>query len=170
MNKQYSNKALRFLPLFLLFCVSATSAFAQDNSKPIRGECEYYQYEDSIRQCGKRGYLIRYGYKYCNFFMGTHYDRWSEEGQKWATEMGYCLQMSIYELPDSLSCKELKKLASKSHLPCLLESGYLDLSKKDKRVYKRLGARNPLNWPTGLYYLMKLRKAGKAKRKAERKS
>ena len=68
-------------------------------------------------------------------------------------------------MADSVSCKELKKLARKSHLPCLLESGYLNLSKKDKRVYKRLGARNPLNWPAGLYYLMKLRKASKEKKR-----
>jgi len=75
--------------------------------------------------------------------------------------MGYCLQVAVHELSDSLSCKELKKTARKSHLPCLLESGYLDLAKKDQKVYKRLGARNPLNWPTGLYYMMKLRKAAK---------
>lgn len=75
--------------------------------------------------------------------------------------MGHCLQMNIFELNDSTSCKELKKLARKSHLPCLLESGYLDLAKKDQRVYKRLGARNPLNWPAGLYYMRQLKKEAK---------
>jgi len=149
-----------FLPV-LVFLLFASASSAQHSSAPERGTCEYYLFQDSVRECGKRGYLIKYGYKYCNFFLGSHFDRFSEEGQKWALEMGYCLQMKIHELSDSVSCKELKKLARKSHLPCILESGYLDLSKKDQRVYKRLGARNPLNWPTGLYYMIKLKKAAK---------
>ena len=144
-----------------LLTLSAFICEAQVNSTPERGTCGYYLFADSIKQCGKRGYLMRYGYKYCNFFIGSHFNKFSTDGQKWALDMGHCLQMKIYEMNDSLTCKELKKAARKSHLPCLLESGYLDIDKKDQGVYKRLGARNPLNWPAGLYYMRQLKKADK---------
>jgi len=162
-----SKKLAFVLILAFNFLVSPNVAIAQQSTEPVKGTCDYYLYQDSIRECGKRGYLIKYGYKYCNFFIGSHFSKFSEEGQKWALEMGHCLQLNIHVLSDTISCKELKKLARKSHLPCLLESGYLDLAKKDQRVYKCLGARNPLNWPAGLYYMMKLRKAAK-KRKASK--
>ena len=149
----------------LLLLLSASECIGQGSSKPEKGTCDFYVYEDSVRQCGQRGYLVKFGYKYCNFFLGSHFDKFSEDGRKWALEMGYCLQVKIDEISDSVSCKQLNKLARKSHLLCILESGYLDLSKKDRRVYRRLGARNPLNWPAGLSYIIKLKKAAK-KRKA----
>jgi len=149
-------------PIFiLLLLLIAAGSCAQRKAAPERGDCDYYLYQDSIRDCGKRGYLIKYGYKYCKFFLETHKSRFSPAGQEWALDMGYCLLVKIHELSDSLSCKQLKKMARKSHLPCLLESGYLDLTRKDQKVYKRLGARNPLNWPAGLCYMVKLKKAAK---------
>lgn len=152
-----SVKALIFVSLFMFskYCP------AQFRIAPIRGECAYYLFQDSLRECGKRGYLLRYGYKYCDFFLNQHLDRFSTEGKQWALDLGYCLQMKIDEFSDTLSCRELKKAARKTHLPCLLESGYLDLDQKDQKVYKRLGARNPFNWPQGLYYMGQLNKASK---------
>jgi len=151
----------------LLLLFSSGECVGQINSKPEKGTCGFYAYQDSIRQCRKRGYLMNFGYKYCNFFLGSHFDKFSDEGQQWALEMGYCLQLKLDEISDSVSCKALNKIARKSHLPCLIESGYVNIPKKDKRLYKRLGARNPLNWPAGLYYTIKLKKAVKHQKDAD---
>ena len=132
----------------------------------IPGEgCQYYICEEKIRNCGTRGYLISYGYKYCNLFTSKYYSRFSKIGQEWVSKTAYCLQSKINAFPDSLSCKRIRKEAMKGHLECHLESGYCNLSRKDKRLIFRIVARNPRNWLIGLASLKKIHKCCKQEKK-----
>ena len=127
--------------------------------------CQYYICEEKNRNCGTKGYLINYGYKYCNFFTSKYYSRFSKSGQEWVRKTAYCLQSQINAFPDSLSCRTIKKKAMKGHLECHLEAGYCNLSRKDRRLVFRIVARNPRNWIIGLSYLKKIRKYCKGEKK-----
>ncbi len=144
---------------FLLIIFTSLYCQAQSVPEPSRSDCNYYVYLDSTHQCKQKGYLIKYGYKYCDLFLFKKRDRFSEEGYQWAQDMGYCLQTKLKEFSDSLSCKQIKKQAMRSHVNCLLDTDYLHLAKKDKRTYKLLVAHNPRNWIRGIGYLFKLNKA-----------
>lgn len=128
-------------------------------------DCRYYLCEEKNRNCGAKGYLISYGYKYCNLFTSKFYSRFSANGQEWVRKTAWCLQSQINALPDSLSCSTFKKEAMKGHIECHLESGYCNLLKKDKKLVIRIVARNPKNWIIGLSYLKKIHKYCKQEKK-----
>ena len=154
--------AMRYALCALIFLINFNRANSQSPCEPGK-DCQFYLCEETKRNCGKKGYLINYGYKYCNFFNVRYYSRFSQSGKEWVSITTSCLQDQFNTFPDSLSCSVFKKKARKDHLDCVLESGYCKLSKKDRRLIFRIVARNPRNWIMGLSYLKRIRKYCKLK-------
>lgn len=120
---------------FIIFLYSLNIS-ALDCSE-IKDDCEYYSCIEEQRHCGKKGYLLGFGKKYCLKF--SKLDRlFSEEGKRWIDEVRECLIKSADLSSKSLSCKEFKKEQFKSHVPCYVSSGYCELSRKDRFAVKKV--------------------------------
>lgn len=141
--------------LLFIFIINPNKANCQDPCK-LEENCQFYLCEETKRNCGKKGYLINYGYKYCTLFNSRYYKRFSKNGQEWVNRTTLCLQNKLNTFQDSLTCSAIKKKAIKGHLDCCLESGYCKLTKKDKRLIFIIVAKNPRNWIIGLSYLKKI--------------
>lgn len=122
-----------------MFLFEMPMAFGQGSE-----QCVAYDDVEELFKCGSKGYPINYGGKYCKKFSENRH-RFSDEGKKWLDATLECLVQEIVLIQDSLRsqmnpnnrktvCKRLKHLAFDSHIPCYLESGYCDLSRKDKRI------------------------------------
>ena len=108
------------------------SAMASQTCESLVDDCEYYTCIEKDRACGKRGYPIGFGRKYCNKF-GKNEANFSSDGKKWIESVKSCLIENISYVEQGVTCDMFKKEAIAHHVPCYLDAGYCDLSKKDKR-------------------------------------
>ena len=96
-----------------------------DNLKDLAeiGDCLFYTELEGIKKCGTNGYLINYGYKYCNKF-GDNYDSFNQDGQLWVDSVRKCLINKLYENTENMNCDQLRNYAFDTHLDCYLNPGY----------------------------------------------
>jgi len=99
----------------------------------LKDNCEYYLCEETRRSCGQNGYLVSFGHRYCQKFLDTNEKKFTDEGQQWLSEVRTCLQERLREIPEKLSCRDLKRRAFAQHVPCYIETGYCHLPRKDRR-------------------------------------
>ena len=122
--------------LVLIIFFSATTSFASGDLSDspcveLTDSCEFYSCIEEELKCGKRGYPIDFGMKYCN-----QYDRkikyFSKLGSEWVQKTKTCLINKIIGIENLKSCDDLKKQAFKHHSPCYLDAGYCELTSDDK--------------------------------------
>lgn len=137
-------KTYLFTLILLVFSGSSTFATEMKPSSchPDQDSCDYYRCREEERPCGRRGYIQSFGNRYCKKFINHDMDHFSAKGQKWLTDVRYCLQEKLHQSPVNLSCKRLKKRALAAHYSCYLNTGYCLLPEHDKRhVLKIVGKR-----------------------------
>ncbi|OUR99712.1 hypothetical protein A9Q84_01425 [Halobacteriovorax marinus] len=127
-------KSLWAILFIFLFSLSSSAQF---NCDELLDDCEFYSCVEEEKHCGKRGYMMAFGKKYCMKFQ-TEIDRFSENGKVWVSNVRLCLIDKMNNTDETLSCKKFKKAQVKSHLPCYVESGYCSLSGKDKRSINKV--------------------------------
>lgn len=73
--------------------------------------------------CGKTGYALEYGLKYCQKFLSLNFT--SEFTSKWRDKTMYCLQKRLLDVMNQkISCQELEIFAYQTHVPCYKELPY----------------------------------------------
>ncbi len=119
--------------LIFICLLFSTLVHAQSECQQYLDDCEYYSCIEAQKQCGNRGYPIGFGRKYCLRF-DERQARLSPEGQEWMMRVRSCLITGMEESSDELTCRQFKRTAVKLHVPCYVQSGYCQLSKKDKKA------------------------------------
>ncbi len=100
-------------------------------------ECDAYLDIEQQYHCGKSGYPLKFGHKYCQKFIAKK-ERFSVEGQLWLAQVRECLISEVNSLA-AIDCRELKKLAFESHGDCYEKAGFCELSSSDrKELYKMI--------------------------------
>jgi len=120
--------------LIIVFFLVAFSALASDPKRCayLSTDCEYYTCVAAARHCQGRTYPLQFGRRYCLRFEARK-DRFSPLGQSWINDVRSCLIREMDTYPPDLTCADLKTRAFRDHVPCYLESGYCNLSGRDKR-------------------------------------
>jgi hypothetical protein len=126
----------------ILFLSSApnsllANANLENQCSHLQTECSFYECAEQELECGKRGYPLGYGLKYCSRFE-QFLDRFSQKGLEWMNRTRKCLTKEFAKINSANSCRQLKKLAFKSHVPCYIKSGYCELSQHDQRAINRV--------------------------------
>lgn len=113
----------------LIFAIlqSAQVAQAIDQRESV---CERYLALDNVIECNRTGYLIDFGYRYCQRFEKTEH-RYSPFGRVVLQRLRSCLIDSL-ERTHGLTCQNVKSVALESHVGCYVENGFCGLSTKDK--------------------------------------
>lgn len=79
-------------------------------------------YRDLNLRCdcsGRDNYLLSYGLKYCERFLGA--GRWTSAGLEWRNQTLLCLQNEmVHHMATShnCDCKKIKEFASETHMRC----------------------------------------------------
>jgi hypothetical protein len=100
---------------------------------PSSFSCAFYTCMEKEVNCGKDGYLQKYGAQLCKDFL--KFETRSEELKTWLTSTRICLQRKLWEKRNA-ACEDLEDLAITDHLECYFENGYCNLSNSDKREVK----------------------------------
>lgn len=106
---------------------------AFEDCEKFLDDCEFYACVESHKKCGKKGYLEGFGLRYCEKFEKKKHN-FSDNGKLWMNEVKLCLISELEKIDDNNSCSSFKKESIKNHVPCYINSGYCELSKKDKLV------------------------------------
>lgn len=99
--------------------------------KPEANSCDFYLCKEMNDPCGNRGYWLAYGYKYCRIFL-TQTQHFPEASKDWMLKTRLCLQQSINHDTRELSCAADREAAMDSHVHCYIDSGFCDLSIKER--------------------------------------
>jgi len=136
--------------MLILFMMTVASTIEEesrlDNNdvcKPRQGNCDFYHFcvENNILSCGKDGYSLGYGLKYCQKFQQISFQ--SQAGNLWRNQTTFCLQQSFlmeekdvegdrFDIGNGTfsrtrrfsSCAELKDFAFAVHAPCYCKEPY----------------------------------------------
>ena len=119
--------------LILFFSVGIYAS----NCSEATDDCEYYSCIEEQRHCGEKGYLLGFGKKYCMKFTEDE-DYFSSDGKEWILKVRECLIKNLDTPKEGISCKKFKRSQVKSHVPCYLESGYCELSRRDRFAVKKV--------------------------------
>ncbi len=126
-----------FFTVFLLF-ISSIFSEPSRQCEDLIGNCEYYSCIEEKKHCGHKGYLEAFGLKYCLKFHENE-DQFCPYGKEWLEKVRSCLMVSVGEFPENTSCKNFKKMAFQSHVPCYLSTGFCELSMKEKKkIFKMI--------------------------------
>lgn len=128
--------------LVVIFSVF-TSTLTQDCEALLakRHDCEFYRScLEKKFNCGRDGYPIGYGYKYCTRFL-EQYDEFSSDAQQWIDDTLICLKQALADLYRSGkdSCERLYDIAFGSHPRCYVQNGFCSIL-----------ARHPFAFPADL--------------------
>lgn len=115
------------LGLFIPSLAMAAGVCSQYN------DCEYYTCVAESKKCPRRSYPTSFGRRYCLSFQ-QRFDAFSPEAQTWIESVRSCLINKMESFREDLSCRELKKEAFLSHVPCYVESGFCELPLKDQKL------------------------------------
>lgn len=124
-------KHLTSLMIAFLVAFNTTFAMAQDCSK-LKDDCEYYSCIEKQKTCGKKGYPLAFGKKYCLRFKDFTSKKMSHAGRRWLDEVRTCLIEQVELMPETISCGSLKNKALQSHFHCYYKVNFCRLSKRDK--------------------------------------
>lgn len=93
-------------------------------------DCSFYSpYLEHVKPCGKDGYALSLGYKYC-LKVQDLYEHHNDEIVVILKNINTCLKrkmLPVIENPNGYTCSDVKYLANTSHDECYIESGYCDL-------------------------------------------
>lgn len=127
------------LPLLILF---SPRAFSVEDCEIIRDSCDYYLCRERQHPCGRRGYNLALGHRYCRKFLLNRPERYSEKGRLWLSDVRQCLQEKLEELPVETLCRRVRSRAMNNHVDCYLDTGFCGLSVRDKqKVLNTVGSR-----------------------------
>ncbi|VDI04204.1 Hypothetical predicted protein [Mytilus galloprovincialis] len=124
---------------------------ASCTQKGQNGDCEFYRCFEDRRQCGSSGYLIGYGYKYCNRFRNLYND-FTTAGKNWIDCVRPCLTrklISKYQKNVNAGdkCEELKSYAFDTHVNCYLNCGFCNIYKSNLgALHSVFKYRDMLSW------------------------
>jgi hypothetical protein len=132
-SKRVSLIILSFVMLsFLSFSleVRAQQCTASDH------DCEAYLCMEEHWDCGKKGYLQKFGYKNCQKFLKNE-PNVSENLKNWFPLVRVCLQEKIFDISENVepkpkNCEMLKSQAFESHVDCYIETGFCELNFFDR--------------------------------------
>lgn len=119
--------------LIIILSLSATLAWG-NTCIPSSDSCDAYLCMEQKYSCGYKGYPLRFGYRLCKNFLKIRTK--SETVNKWLVETRYCLQEKFTNNPD-YSCKNMFQGSINDHVSCYNETGYCDLSRREKNFVKR---------------------------------
>jgi hypothetical protein len=126
---------LVFILLFAL--VVKTQVFANSSCDNYLNDCQYYTCIEASKHCGKKGYLLSFGNKYCHKFANKS-EKFSLQGRLWMNQVRDCLIRQLDHLNPEVSCRKYKQAAIDQHGPCYINSGYCELPDKDKNVILKI--------------------------------
>ncbi len=121
--------------LFLSLSIYSFGSFA-GSCEAKTDDCEYYSCVEEQRHCGKKGYLLNFGKKYCLKFSEKDH-LFSEKGKEWLSNVRECLIKNL-DKSQAVSCRKFKREQFKAHIPCYVNTGYCDLSRKDRFAVKKV--------------------------------
>ncbi len=126
-------KLLTLFTMFVLFAGESALARACDAAMD---SCDFYLCIEKQNPCGARGYALHFGYRKCQRYLEAQSNT-SQGLKKWFPEVRFCLQEEYQriatETPPSQSyCRTVRQEAIASHLDCYVETGFCELSPKDK--------------------------------------
>lgn len=141
---------MMIMELLLTFFLTMVTSRIEENRRddnnnnscvPRQGNCDFYHscIENNILSCGKDGYSLGYGLKYCEKFQQISFQ--SQAGNLWRNQTTFCLQQSfLMEAKDVedfsignetlwrtrrfSSCAALKDFAFAAHAPCYCKEPY----------------------------------------------
>lgn len=98
------------------------------------GNCEFYKRFNDVKGCDpKTGYLVGYGYKYCQKFFQTE-TKFNEEGKAWTR----CVRKKLtnFLIPkykeNKENCDQIKESAFKSHVDIYVDCGFCKIALSNK--------------------------------------
>lgn len=118
--------------IFLFFSFSFFLAKAE-TCVPQVNSCGFYLCEEKNYHCGPKGYPLGFGFKFCQAFLHSE-TQYSPKAQDWLRQVRVCLMKASLEVNSSetKTCGQVKKDSFRSHLGCYRDTGFCDLSKRDK--------------------------------------
>jgi hypothetical protein len=143
-----------------LISVLSFAIWAEDLQTGLtENRCDYYDYYESVKQCGPKGYPIGFGKKYCEKFSARR-SKFSITGQLWIDNTMDCLIDQLDQTigdPD-LTCKKIKRISISQHARCYTDNGFCRLKMKDRLKALRvvLPELHTLNFYRGFFASAKL--------------
>ncbi|TGZ85428.1 hypothetical protein EX30DRAFT_23440 [Ascodesmis nigricans] len=102
-------------------------------SKPQANTCTFYtKCLEPAFKCGKNGYPLNYGLKYCKKFSSAK-KKFSPRGKAWVTKTMLCLQNKLVNdvKKPKIGCSKLRSKAFATHPECYVKSGLCVLPTSD---------------------------------------
>lgn len=122
---------------FIVFIISlfgVLSSHAVDCSG-LLGTCQYYQCLEIQEKCGKDGYYLEFGAKYCRKYQADH-NEYTERGREFLVHIRECLQdeldREIHRAGELPKCSKVKNFAVETHKSCYSQYRFCDLPDSDK--------------------------------------
>lgn len=126
---------------WIVLTLLSFNVFATSDCTQYANDCEYYSCVSDSKHCPDSSYPVSFGKRYCLRYE-ERMGRFSDAGRIWIEEVRKCLIRDMETFESDLTCSQLRKRAFKGHVPCYVESGFCNLSVKDKaRVVKTI-------WPS----------------------
>ncbi|CAF1242342.1 unnamed protein product [Adineta ricciae] len=112
--------------VLLLLCIVdiawslSTDQLALLESTINENSCEFYSSLEKLMPCGKNGYVIGFGYRYCEAYLDA---RNEFNDTKWQNGVRVCLQRTMLsKLPtiSEASCSQISEWGFDSHFGCYM--------------------------------------------------
>lgn len=116
---------------WMLTLLFTFSVYASSDCSQYTNDCEYYSCISNAKHCSPANYPESFGKRYCLRYE-NQMNRFSENGKLWIEEVRKCLIRDMETFQSDLSCSQLRKRAFQGHVPCYVESGYCNLTFRDK--------------------------------------
>ena len=97
----------------------------------VPNSCQFYvDCLEAKNQCGKEGYALGFGNKYCALFNSLELSR---HGEDWISGTMACLQEALIHFAAKTStCESIKQTAFESHVKCYVDNGFCELGLGDQ--------------------------------------
>ncbi len=107
------------------------------------GNCDSYLCRESVQNCGKEGYFIRFVLRYCSRISSELVANVTRSEKAWIAAAPACLQRSMEGFPLYWSCSRTEDAAIISHAACYVQTGFCSTSMSMRlrlfsMVYKEL--------------------------------
>ena len=96
------------------------------------GTCAYYQTLSASLGCSPSGYLLSFGYPYCQKFVDQE-PFYPASGRAVLDRIRTCLETTLENTP-ALNCQNVETIAPQSHVSCYVQSGFCQLDVLEQAV------------------------------------
>ncbi len=124
---------MKFLCL-LITLISFNTSFANTTCLASSDSCDAYLCMEQKHNCGYKGYPLRFGYRFCRNFLTLKGK--TQRVNDWLVSTRYCLQDRLVNNPD-YNCNNMFYGSIQDHVSCYDETGYCELSRKEKNSVKK---------------------------------